>query len=136
MSERASCIRSVVSVTAIILAAGRGSRLRAACKPLVVVGGRALLERAVGTARAAGIDRVVVVVDDMDGPVAAFCREHLPDVELAWAAEHARGHGASAFAGLAHARGRCLIMMVDHLQEPATLKRLLAADGDLVLAVD
>jgi choline kinase/phosphatidylglycerophosphate synthase len=124
-----------VSVTAVILAAGRGSRLRAPCKPLAVVGGRTLLERAVGTARAAGIERVVVVVDSVDGPVARFCRDHL-DVELVWAPDHARGNGASAFRGVAHAGGRCLIMMVDHLQEPATLERLLRADGDLVLAVD
>jgi choline kinase/phosphatidylglycerophosphate synthase len=125
-----------VPVTAVILAAGRGSRLRAACKPLAIVGGRTLLERSVATARAAGMQRVVVVVDAVDGPVARFCREHLPDVEVAWAPDHARGNGASAFHGLAHAGGRCLVMMVDHLQEPSTLEQLLRADGDLVLAVD
>lgn len=125
-----------MSVTAVILAAGRGSRLRAPCKPLAVVGGRTLLERAVGTARAAGIERVVVVVDSVDGPVTRFCHRHLPDVELAWAPDHARGNGASAFHGLSYAGGRCLIMMVDHLQEPPTLKQLLRAEGDLVLAVD
>jgi choline kinase/phosphatidylglycerophosphate synthase len=125
-----------VPVTAVILAAGRGSRLGARSKPLAVVGGVTLLERTVATARAAGIGRTVVVVDSLDGPVAEFCRERLPDVELAWARDHARGNGATVFAGLAHAGGRCLIMMVDHLQEPASLQRLLAAEGELVFAVD
>ena len=39
-------------------------------------------------------------------------------------------------AGLAHAGGRCLVMMVDHLHEPSTLARVLEADGELVFAVD
>ena len=125
-----------MSFTAVILAAGRGSRLGDGSKPLAVVGGVSLLERAVATARAAGIPRVVVVVDSLDGPVASFCRAQLPGVELAWARDPARGNGASAVSGLAHAGGRCLIMMVDHLQEPATLERLLATPGDFVLAVD
>ncbi|HWT23098.1 MAG TPA: NTP transferase domain-containing protein [Solirubrobacteraceae bacterium] len=123
-------------ITAVILAAGRGTRLRAGCKPLAIVGGMTLLERAVGTARAAGLRRIVVAVDSLDGPVAAFCRTHLPDVEVAWARDSERGNGATVLAGLAHAGGRCLVMMVDHLHEPESLERLLAADGDLVFAVD
>src|SRR4051812_23237426 len=62
-----------VSTTAVILAAGRGTRLRAPCKPLAIVGGQTLLERAVRTASAAGIHRVVVVVDSPEGAVASFC---------------------------------------------------------------
>jgi 1L-myo-inositol 1-phosphate cytidylyltransferase / CDP-L-myo-inositol myo-inositolphosphotransferase len=125
-----------MAVTAVIVAAGQGTRLRAGCKPLAVVGGVTLLERTLATARAAGVSRQVVVVGSLDGPVAAFCREHLPEVELVPAPDHARGNGASVVAGLAHAGGRCLVMMVDHLQEPETLRRVLAADGDLVFAVD
>ena len=125
-----------MAVTAVIVAAGRGTRLRAGCKPLAVVGGVSLLERTLETARAAGIRRRVVVVGALDGPVAVFCREHHPDVEVVCAPDHARGNGATVVAGLAHAGGRCLVMMVDHLQEPATLRRVLEADGDFVVAVD
>src|SRR3954463_8147486 len=32
--------------------------------------------------------------------------------------------------------GRCLVMMVDHLHEPATLERLMRAEGDFVFAID
>src|SRR5215213_963482 len=72
-----------VAVTAVILAAGRGSRLGAGSKPLAIVGGLTLLERAVATARAAGIGRIVVVVDALDGAVASFCRSNVPGVEVA-----------------------------------------------------
>ncbi|HEX5619313.1 MAG TPA: NTP transferase domain-containing protein, partial [Solirubrobacteraceae bacterium] len=125
-----------MAVTAVIVAAGRGSRLRAACKPLAIVGGVTLLERALATAQAAGIRRSVVVVGSLDGPVASFCRRRRPDVEVVCAPDHARGNGATVVAGLAHAGGRCLVMMVDHLHEHSTLERLLAADGELVFAVD
>ena len=125
-----------MAVTAVILAAGRGTRLRAPCKPLAVVGGVTLLDRALATARAAGITRRVVVVASLEGPVASFCRRHHPDVEVVPALDHVRGNGATVVAGLAHAGGRCLVMMADHLHEVATLRRMLQADGELVLAVD
>jgi choline kinase len=125
-----------MAVTAVIVAAGRGSRLRAGCKPLAIVAGVTLLERALATVRAAGIRRYVVVVGSLDGPVASFRRRRRPDVELVCAPDHARGNGATVVARLARAGGRCLVMMVDHLREPSTLERVLAADGELVFAVD
>jgi CDP-L-myo-inositol myo-inositolphosphotransferase len=136
MPGGAGTVAVAPEVTAVILAAGRGARLGMACKPLAIVGGLTLLERAVVTARTAGVGRVVVVVASLDGPVAAFCSARLPDVEVVLAPDAARGNGASAAAGLAHAGGRCLVMMVDHLHEAATLGQLLTADGDLVFAVD
>src|SRR3954452_6548612 len=133
--ERVSVV-GATGVTAVILAAGRGTRLGFDCKPLAIVGGVTLLERAVVTARSAGIERVVVVVASLDGRVASFCHAHLRGVELALACDSQRGNGATAAAGLAHAGGRCLVMMVDHLHETATLERLLRADGELVFAID
>src|SRR3954470_13835967 len=134
--DRMSAGGRATGVSAVILTAGRGTRLGFDCKPLAVVGGITLLERAVATARSAGIGRVVVVVASLDGPVASFCHANLRGVELALACESERGNGASAAAGLAHAGGRCLVMMVDHLHETATLERLMRAEGDLVFAID
>src|SRR3954468_4314960 len=111
---------------------GVAGGLGAASKPLAVVGGITLLERAVAALTAAGIDRVVVVGDSLDGPVAWFCRGRLPHVEVVCAHDCARGNGATVLAGLAYAGGRCLVTMVDHLHEPATVRRLLAATGELV----
>jgi 1L-myo-inositol 1-phosphate cytidylyltransferase / CDP-L-myo-inositol myo-inositolphosphotransferase len=128
--------QSGVPVTGVILAAGRGTRLGVASKPLAVVGGVTLLERAVAALTVAGIDRVVVVVDSLDGPVASCCRRRLPHVEVVCAYDCARGNGATVLAGLAYAGGRCVVTMVDHLHEPATVRRLLEATGELVFAVD
>src|SRR3954468_7702238 len=133
--ESMSAVGGATGVSAVILTAGRGTRLGFDCKPLAIVGGITLLERAVLTARSAGIERVVVVVASLDGRVASFCRANLRGVELALASDSDRGK-ATAAAGLAHAGRRCLVMMVDHLHEPATLERLMRADGDLVFAID
>src|SRR3954454_13672789 len=126
---RAVALDRATGVTAVILAAGQGTRLGLDCKPLAIVGGITLLERAVATARSAGIERVVVVVASPDGSVGSFCRANLPGIELALASDSARGNGATVAAGLAHAGGRCLVMMVDHLHETTTLERLMRADG-------
>src|SRR3954468_24285969 len=134
--ESMSAVGGATGVSAVILTAGRGTRLGFDCKPLAIVGGITLLERAVLTARSAGIERVVVVVASLEGRVASFCRANLGGVELALASDSERGNGATAAAGLAHAGGRCLVMMVDHLHEPATLERGRGADGDLVFAID
>src|SRR3954451_3377710 len=134
--DRMSAVARATGVTAVILTAGRGTRLGFDCKPLAIVGGMTLLERAVVTARSAGLERVVVVVASLDGRLASFCHANLRGIELALASDSERGNGASAAAGLAHAGGRCLVMMVDHLHETGTLERLLRADGDLVFGID
>src|SRR3954447_5394644 len=131
-----SAVGGATGVSAVILTARRGTRLGFDCKPLAIVGGITLLERAVLTARSAGIERVVVVVASLEGRVASFCRANLGGVELALASDSARGNGATVAAGLAHAGGRCLVMMVDHLHETATLERLMRADGEFVFAID
>src|SRR3954470_17876233 len=134
--DRMSAGGRATGVSAVILTAGRGTRLGFDCKPLAIVGGITLLERPVLTARSARIERVVVVVASLEGRVASFCRANLGGVELALASDSERGNGATVAAGLAHAGGRCLVMMVDHLHEPATLERLMRVDGDLVFAID
>src|SRR3954454_4265394 len=134
--ESMSAVGGATGVSAVILTAGRGTRLGFDCKPLAIVGGITLLERAVLTARTAGIERLVVVVASLDGRVASFCHSNLRGVELALTSDWERGNGATAAAGLAHAGGRCLVMMVDHLHETATIERLMRAKGDLAFAID
>src|SRR4051795_4886656 len=112
--DRASTVGRATGVSVVILAAGRGTRLGFDCKPLAIVGGVTLLERAVATARSAGIERVVVVVASLDGRVASFCHANLRGVELALACDSERGNGASAAAGLAHAGGGRLGLMGHH----------------------
>ena len=58
-----------------ILAAGRGARMRSALpKPLHQVAGRSMLRLVCDAARDAGVSELVVVTPDMDGPVAQHLR--------------------------------------------------------------
>ncbi|WP_298870288.1 NTP transferase domain-containing protein [uncultured Microbacterium sp.] len=56
----------MVSVDAILLAGGRGSRVGGAAKPLFEVGGSTLLAAAIDAVRAGGTGRVVVVAPMLD----------------------------------------------------------------------
>ncbi len=131
----------------LILAAGRGSRLRsrADCKPLLALLGVALVERVIRTALAAGADRFVVVTGHRAEPLEAFleglgarlavpitcCRNHH------WASAE---NGASVLAAReALGGGPFLLLMADHLVSVGLLRRLCAApppEGGVRLAVD
>ncbi len=64
---------------AIVLAGGRASRLGGAQKPLLEVGGTALLTRTVAAARSAGAKRIIVVAERMlDDPLLEWVREDPP----------------------------------------------------------
>ena len=69
----------MVSVDAIVLAGGRGSRVGGAVKPLFEVGGLTLLAAAVAAVRARGARRVVVAAPVLDdGLDATWVREDPP----------------------------------------------------------
>ena len=127
--------------TAILLAAGEGSRLRdvAASKPLCPVAGRPLIDHALDGLAAAGIGRVIVVV----GYAAEAIEAHLAAprgvrVETVWS-DHRQPNGVSALAAAPLLGGApALLAMCDHLVEPALYARLAAAGaGDgLRLGID
>lgn len=122
-------------MTLVILAAGQGSRLRPLTddrpKCMVHAGGSPLLEWQVSAARAAGIDRIVVVRGYRKDAI------HCPDltyvenqryattnmVETLWCAEALFGDGFVMAYG-------------DILYEPVVLETLLAADGPTSVVVD
>ncbi len=114
-------------ITAVLLAAGKGVRMRSPLpKVLHPVLGRALVEWVVAAVRAAGIERIVLVVP---AEHSAF-RELLGDsVHYAVQAEQ-RGTGdalLAARAALAETRGEVLVLTGDAPAiEPKTLRRLLA----------
>jgi 1L-myo-inositol 1-phosphate cytidylyltransferase len=128
--------------TAIILAAGEGSRLRdrAPFKPLAHVGGRALIDHALGGLAAAGLARVVVVL----GYGAEAIEAHLAATPAPLAVETVRSdprrpNGVSALAAAPLVgEAPALLLMCDHLVEPALYARLAAAGaGDgLRLGID
>jgi 1L-myo-inositol 1-phosphate cytidylyltransferase / CDP-L-myo-inositol myo-inositolphosphotransferase len=84
----------------VVLAAGRSERLRkvtgGGSKALVRLGGLRLVERAIRTLLAHGMERVVVVVGYHTGPVAAVAGRTAPGrVQVVEAPDWAEGNGAS-----------------------------------------
>jgi len=133
--------------TAVILAAGEGSRLRrrpdAPPKPLTSLSGQTLLQRAIRSVTEAGVRDVLVVagygadklIPHLDGIARTFGATARAIYNPAWRL----GNGASALAAAPHVDGPFLLTMCDHVFAPGLLQRLCAADdghSPLTLAVD
>jgi choline kinase len=130
---------------ALIIAAGYGTRLReiSESKPLTPICGVPLLEWAVRQARAAGVERVVVVTGHQAIEIEKFLPGLSARVGIPVVSERVRHwstpNGYSVIAGAAKISGDYLLMMADHLFEPGILERL-ARQGTksrgVTLAVD
>lgn len=120
-------------LTAVILAAGRGTRMGSdLAKVLHEAGGRPLLAWVLDAARAAGCRRLVVVV----GHQAERVRRAIPDADdLAWVLQerqlgtgHALGRAEEALAGEVAGGDTLLVLSGDvPLVTPQTLRKLAAA---------
>ena len=128
--------------TAILLAAGEGSRLRALApsKPLCPVAGRPLIDHALLGLAQAGIARAIVVVGYAADAIAAHvaARDWPLAVEFA-TTDHAKPNGTSVLAAeAALGGGEALLAMCDHLVEPALYARVAGAGpGEgLTLGID
>lgn len=129
--------------TAILLAAGQGSRLRSAApiKPLCRVGGRSLLAHAVCGLAEAGLERVVVVLGYGADQIAEHIKSHswpLP-VETVRNEDYHSPNGTSLLAAEALIGAEeALLAMCDHLVEPALYRRVAnaGASGGARLGVD
>lgn len=128
--------------TAILLAAGQGSRLRDAApsKPLCPVAGVPLIDRALASLAAAGIARAIVVT----GYEAEAIEAHLAArawplaVETVRTVDWRQPNGVSALAAAERVTGEALLAMCDHIVTPALYARLAetGARGGLTLGID
>ncbi len=129
--------------TAILLAAGEGSRLRSAApyKPLCHVGGRALIDHALHGLAIAGLRRAAVVL----GYGAESIERHLAAgnwpiaVETVRVADYRKPNGVSLLAAEPLLAGRdALLAMCDHLADPELYRRTAEAGsgGGARLAID
>lgn len=128
--------------TAILLAAGQGSRLRASApsKPLCPVAGVPLIDRALTSLGEAGITRAVVVI----GYEGAQIEAHLAGrawplaVECVATADWRQPNGMSVLAATDRVDGPAVLAMCDHLVDPALYARLREAGAGegLRLGVD
>ena len=129
----------------LIIAAGMGSRLRsmAASKPLAEVAGTPLLAHVVRSARAAGATSFVVVT----GYEAEGIERFLPrlaetvgaPIQSVRNGEWERPNGLSVLAAAELLDGPFILLMSDHLFDPAILATLIAghrAEAALTLSVD
>lgn len=128
--------------TAVLLAAGEGSRLRdtAAVKPLCPVAGRPLIDHALAGLATAGIRRVIVVLGYERAAIEAHLASRNWPVRVETVtSDYLLPNGVSArMAASAVGRAPALLTMCDHLVEPALYARVAAAGaGDgLTLGID
>lgn len=130
---------------ALIVAAGLGTRLRgiAPSKPLAPVNGKPLIQSVIETAALAGIDEFVVVTGYQAPPLEAFLRRLGKrtglDIATVHNSEWTRPNGLSVLAAGPLLDDDFVLLMSDHLFEPALLSDLLRAPkiaGGVTLAVD
>jgi len=131
---------------AVILAAGRGSRLAASqeqpeefSKPLLEVGGRTLLGHALNGCLEAGVERVVVITGYQASQVTEEVRAWgLTDVTTVYNPWWRAPNGLSVLAAREAITGDFLLLMADHLFDSSILWDLACLDtaSDVVLAVD
>ncbi len=128
----------------LIVAAGYGSRLRplSDSKPLTPVNGVPLIEHVIRSAVSAGIDEFVVATGHRAEEVEAFLAQLGSrlgvGIEPVRCADWSRPNGCSVLDGSEEIDADYLLLMADHLFDPAIAERLLSADAaaGLLLAVD
>ena len=129
--------------TAVILAAGRGSRLGSeTSKPLAQVGGVSLIGRVLQGLRQVGVREVVVVLGyEADRVRAAVAGGLGADLSVTFVINDSwrRSNGLSLLAARHCVDGPFLLLMSDHLVEPAIFESIAQAPLDRhagVLAID
>ncbi|WP_019515737.1 phosphocholine cytidylyltransferase family protein [Sphingomonas sp. Mn802worker] len=127
-----------------IVAAGYGSRLRAVSpsKPLTSVGGVPLIDRVILAARDGGASAFTVVTghegEALQAHLAQTARAYRLSISCVRTADWSRPNGHSVLTGADRiGPERHLLMMADHLFDPALVARVIAAPpAALVLGVD
>ena len=130
---------------ALIVAAGQGTRLRsvARSKPLALIRGVPLIERVIEAAHEAGINEFVVVTGYEGARLEAFLKRLASRTgisitavrNLAWK----RSNGLSVLAADPLLDDRFVLLMADHLFDPAVLADLIAQPclpDHVILAID
>ena len=125
----------------LIIAAGEGSRLRQVShsKPLTPVGGVPLIGHVVAAAGAAGATAFTVVTGYAAERVESYLATLPVPVRCVRAGDWRSSNGHSVLAGAVGLEGDYLLLMADHLFEPAIARRLISAGrggAGVRLAVD
>jgi choline kinase len=129
----------------LIVAAGQGTRLRslAASKPLADINGTPLIEHVIRLAVAGGASEFVIVTgyeaERVENFLAGLASRSGLAIDVVRNPQWARPNGVSVLAAAPLLDGEFVLLMSDHLFEPAILSGLLAArrtEAALTLACD
>lgn len=130
---------------AVILAAGKGTRIRASDdalpKPLQAVLGTSLLERTLASLRGGGVERAHVIVGFMADAIRAALAGRDLGIEVRFIdnPDYERSNGVSVLAARGHLDGGFVLSMSDHVYDVSIARAAASADlarADLWLCVD
>jgi choline kinase/phosphatidylglycerophosphate synthase len=133
MKEESKSVADFRVRTAIILAAGNGSRIQDLSldkpKPLLSLGGLLLIERAILNLKAAGIEKIRVVVGYKKEQIIATLKGLKSlrniDLEIVECPQYELGNGASLAAGVGDLNESFLLTMSDHVMSSSVAKDFL-----------
>lgn len=123
-----------IAMHAVILAAGRGTRMRPLSrvtpKPMLPVGDRPLVAHVADAAVEAGADDLIFVVSDPAGHVREYFDDSYRDTPVSYAVQDPPAGTADAVrCALGHVDGRFAVLNGDTLFEPAAIARLIEHDA-------
>ncbi|NOX91677.1 MAG: NTP transferase domain-containing protein [Gammaproteobacteria bacterium] len=131
--------------TCLIIAAGMGTRMahRSDSKPLLEVGGYALIERVIMTASDAGLTHFVIVTGHHGECLQTFLHKVAVtvgvDIEFVQNDEWKRANGLSVYSAHVRLNKPFFLLMSDHLFDPEiirTMNHSRPPEGGLLLGVD
>ncbi|ASJ05098.1 bifunctional L-myo-inositol-1-phosphate cytidylyltransferase/CDP-L-myo-inositol myo-inositolphosphotransferase [Thermococcus barossii] len=116
--------------TAVILAAGLGTRIGGRPKGLLKVAGREILYRTMVLLQKNGIKRFVIVTNERYAPLyREFIERHGFNAELVINPEPEKGNGHSLHLARNRVSGRFVLVMSDHVYGEAFIERAVKGDG-------
>lgn len=126
---------------AVVLAAGRGSRLRALApvKPLHPVAGLPLLERSIRTLQQCGVDDIIIVTGHAHAAIESWLHDSSYQARLVYNQDWSSAeNGTSLLAAAPYVKGPFLLLMADHVYVPELIASLCSSSSwaPAMLAVD
>ncbi|WP_297506020.1 bifunctional L-myo-inositol-1-phosphate cytidylyltransferase/CDP-L-myo-inositol myo-inositolphosphotransferase [Thermococcus sp.] len=120
----------MVPKTAVILAAGLGTRLGGKPKGLIRIAGREVLYRTITLLQRNGVRNFVIVTNERYAPLyREFLEKHGFDAELVINPEPEKGNGHSLHLAGEKVSGRFILVMSDHVYSDAFVERAVKGNG-------
>ncbi|ACS34355.1 bifunctional L-myo-inositol-1-phosphate cytidylyltransferase/CDP-L-myo-inositol myo-inositolphosphotransferase [Thermococcus gammatolerans] len=116
--------------TAVILAAGLGTRMGGRPKGLLKVAGREILYRTMHLLQRNGVKRFVIVTNERYAPLyREFVERHGFNAELVINPEPEKGNGHSLHLAKSHVSGRFVLVMSDHVYNESFVAEAIRGNG-------